>query len=100
VAVADVRQSSRARIAWPAKCLVDDAQWLDQASAQALAFVARGLMAEPVALVFAVREPSEEQLWRGHLFISPRTAEYHLHKVVSKLGVSAGGQLRHHLAMA
>jgi hypothetical protein len=44
----------------PLVCLVDDAQWLDQASAQALAFVARRLLAEPVALVFAVREPSEE----------------------------------------
>src|SRR5262252_5224872 len=49
----------------PLVCLVDDAQWLDQASAQALAFVARRLLAEPVALVFAVREPSEEQQWRG-----------------------------------
>src|SRR5262249_34427726 len=48
----------------PLVCLVDDAQWLDQASAQALAFVARRLLAEPVALVFAVREPSEEQQWR------------------------------------
>ena len=49
----------------PLVCLVDDAQWLDQASAQALAFVARRLLAERVALVFAVREPSEEQHWGG-----------------------------------
>jgi len=42
----------------PLVCLVDDAQWLDQASAQALAFVARRLVAESVALIFAVREPS------------------------------------------
>ena len=49
----------------PLVCLVDDAQWLDQASAQALAFAARRLLAEPVALVFAVREPSEEQQLGG-----------------------------------
>ena len=42
----------------PLVCLVDDAQWLDRASAQALAFVARRLLAEAVALVFAVREPA------------------------------------------
>ena len=40
----------------PLVCVVDDAQWLDRASAQALAFVARRLVAEPVAMVFAVRE--------------------------------------------
>jgi DNA-binding CsgD family transcriptional regulator len=45
----------------PLVCLVDDAQWLDQASAQALAFVARRLVAESVALIFAVREPIDEQ---------------------------------------
>ncbi|MGW4489543.1 ATP-binding protein [Amycolatopsis sp. NPDC004368] len=39
-------------------CVIDDAQWLDSASAQALAFVARRLVAESVALVFAVREPA------------------------------------------
>jgi DNA-binding CsgD family transcriptional regulator len=39
----------------PLVCLVDDAQWLDQASARTLAFVARRLLADPVALVFATR---------------------------------------------
>jgi DNA-binding CsgD family transcriptional regulator len=39
----------------PLVCVVDDAQWLDQVSAQTLAFVARRLLAERVALVFAVR---------------------------------------------
>jgi len=41
-------------------CLVDDAQWLDQATAQVLGFVARRLLAESLAVVFAVREPGEE----------------------------------------
>jgi DNA-binding CsgD family transcriptional regulator/tetratricopeptide (TPR) repeat protein len=49
----------------PLVCLVDDAQWLDQASAQALAFVARRLVAESVAVIVAVREPSDEQNFAG-----------------------------------
>ena len=43
----------------PFICVVDDAQWLDETSALALAFVARRLLAESIGLVFAVREPSE-----------------------------------------
>jgi hypothetical protein len=44
----------------PLVCVVDDAQWLDRASAQALVFVARRLLAESVALVFATRELGDE----------------------------------------
>ena len=44
----------------PVVCVVDDQQWLDMASAQALAFVARRLTAAPVAVIFAVRQPADE----------------------------------------
>lgn len=49
----------------PLLCVVDDAQWLDRASAQALAFVARRLIAESVALIFSVREPTEREELAG-----------------------------------
>jgi DNA-binding CsgD family transcriptional regulator len=43
----------------PMLCLIDDAQWLDEASAQVFAFVARRAAAERLVLMFAVREPCE-----------------------------------------
>jgi DNA-binding CsgD family transcriptional regulator/tetratricopeptide (TPR) repeat protein len=49
----------------PLVCLLDDAQWLDQASAQALAFAARRLTGEPIALVFALRDPADNQSLAG-----------------------------------
>ena len=44
----------------PLICLIDDGQWLDRASAQALGFVARRLAADSVGLVFAAREPGAD----------------------------------------
>jgi DNA-binding CsgD family transcriptional regulator len=44
----------------PLVCLIDDEQWLDRDSAQALGFAARRLAAVPVALVFAARDPGAE----------------------------------------
>jgi DNA-binding CsgD family transcriptional regulator len=41
----------------PVLCLIDDAQWLDRTSAQLLAFVARRLEAESVAMIFGTRDP-------------------------------------------
>lgn len=45
----------------PLVCCVDDAQWLDVASAQVLEFVARRLATGPVAMVFAVRDSTDRQ---------------------------------------
>jgi DNA-binding CsgD family transcriptional regulator len=45
----------------PLLCLVDDAQWLDAATSQVLGFIARRLLAESIAIVFTVREPSDER---------------------------------------
>ncbi|MFB4272982.1 AAA family ATPase [Nonomuraea sp. GTA35] len=53
----------------PVLCLVDDAHWLDPASAEALLFAARRLEADRVAMVFAVREPHAPE------FASPGLAD-------------------------
>ena len=45
----------------PLVCAIDDAQWLDRASAQVLAFVARRLLAESV--VFWPRRAASRKVW-------------------------------------
>src|SRR6201982_4107855 len=53
----------------PLLCLVDDAQWLDRASAQVLAFAARRLLAEPVGLVFGTRIPGGDLVGLAELVV-------------------------------
>src|SRR5260370_17922895 len=46
----------------PLLCIVDDAQWLDRESAGIMGFIARRLSAEAIAMLFAVRGPSERTM--------------------------------------
>jgi DNA-binding CsgD family transcriptional regulator len=55
----------------PLLCVVDDSQWLDRASARALAFVARRLLAEKIALVFAARELGSALAGLPELHVEP-----------------------------
>ncbi|HWX52196.1 MAG TPA: AAA family ATPase, partial [Solirubrobacteraceae bacterium] len=55
----------------PLLCVVDDAQWLDRASARALAFAARRLLAERIALVFATRAPDDALAGLPELRVEP-----------------------------
>ena len=55
----------------PVLFIVDDAQWLDAASAQALSFVARRLLAEEIALVFATREQGDALTGFPELYVEP-----------------------------
>ncbi len=55
----------------PLLCVVDDAQWLDRESARALAFVARRLLAEKIAFVFAARELGDALAGLPELRVEP-----------------------------
>jgi DNA-binding CsgD family transcriptional regulator/tetratricopeptide (TPR) repeat protein len=62
VFLATLNLLSEAATAHPVLALVDDAHWLDDASAAALLFTARRLQGEPVALLIAMREEEGEHL--------------------------------------
>ncbi|KAB2346536.1 helix-turn-helix transcriptional regulator [Actinomadura rudentiformis] len=49
----------------PVLCVVDDAQWLDRASSDALQFAARRLGADPIAMIFALRDEGERSPVQG-----------------------------------
>jgi DNA-binding CsgD family transcriptional regulator len=55
----------------PLLCVIDDAQWLDRASARVLAFVARRLLAERIAIVFAARAPIDALRGFAELRVEP-----------------------------
>ena len=55
----------------PLLCVVDDAQWLDRASARVLAFVARRLLAEKIAVVVAARELPDAFTGLPELHVEP-----------------------------
>jgi hypothetical protein len=77
----------------PLLCLVDDAQWLDRESADALAFMARRLYADSIAMVFAVREPAASPGLLGglpELVVSGLAAR----DAAELLTATAGSQLR------
>jgi predicted ATPase len=78
----------------PLLCVVDDAHWLDRASAQTLAFVGRRLLAERVVLLFATREPSDELQGLPRLAVHGLGNRDAQSLLVSALGVPLDEQVR------
>ena len=71
VGLAALNLLSEAAEEQPLLCVVDDAQWLDRASSRVFAFVARRLLAEKVAMIFAAREPIDALTGLAELHVEP-----------------------------
>ncbi|WP_405966248.1 AAA family ATPase [Streptomyces sp. NBC_00015] len=82
---------TRASETRPVLVVVDDAQWLDQVSLQTLEFVARRLLAEAVAMVFAVRDPEGQAALVG--LPEMRIDGLDAAAAVELLGATVGGRL-------
>ena len=97
VALAVLGLLSEAAEERPLLCVVDDAQWLDRASADALVFVARRLLAEPVAMLFAARETGAKLHGLPELAVKglpPRAARELLRSVIpGRLDVRVADQI-------
>ena len=81
----------------PLICVVDDAHWLDRASAQALGFAARRLAADPVGLVFAARVPGQDVAGLPELVVeglAERDARALLESVLAGLAGSLDARVR------
>jgi DNA-binding CsgD family transcriptional regulator len=76
----------------PLLCVVDNAQWLDSASADVLGFVARRLLADRVGMLFAVREGERQAVKFNGL---PELAVTGLAEMAARevLATAAGGQV-------
>jgi DNA-binding CsgD family transcriptional regulator len=91
VAVAGLSLLSAVAEERPLLCLVDDTQFMDAASTLVLAFIARRLVAESVALLFAVREPAEMRAFQ-HL-PQMRVEGLDEHDAGALLGATVPGRL-------
>jgi DNA-binding CsgD family transcriptional regulator len=86
----------------PVLAVIDDAHWLDDASAAALQFAARRLNAEPVAMVFATREGEESTFDSGDLPLLPlgAVAGEAAGEVLQSRGVEVAAPVRNQLVTA
>jgi DNA-binding CsgD family transcriptional regulator len=87
----------------PVLCVVDDAHWLDAASADALTFVARRLLAESVVVLFAVRDPSVRDFVADdlpHLRLGALDSEAAGNVLLAHTGVAVHPDVRARLATA